>query len=73
MTIKITDVPEPPVIMVGGLAISGMARVDDYAENGTGAVAMYTASGPDAASAMWSLEGDDMPGSSASPTECSCS
>ena len=59
MTIKITDVPEPPVIMVGGLAISGMARVDDYAENGTGAVAMYTASGPDAASAMWSLEGDD--------------
>ena len=44
--------------MLGGLVISGMETVD-YAENGTGMVAMYTAFGPDAASAMWSLEGDD--------------
>ena len=60
VTIKITNMPEPPVIMVGGLAISGMETVDDYAESGTGAVAMYTASGPDADMAMWTLlEGDD--------------
>ena len=58
VTIKITNMPEPPVIMVGGLAISGMARVD-YAENGTGAVATYMASGPDADMATWTLEGDD--------------
>ena len=59
VTIKITDVPEPPVITVGGgLAISGMISVD-YAENGTDAVATYTASGPDASMATWSLEGDD--------------
>ena len=49
VTITVTDVDEAPEIMVGGLAISGKATVDDYAENGTGAVATYTASGPDAA------------------------
>ena len=59
VTIKVTNVDEAPMIMVGGLAISGMARGVDYAENGTAAVATYTASGPDAASATWSLEGDD--------------
>ena len=58
VTIKVTNVDEAPEIMVGGLAISGMARVD-YAENGTEAVATYTATGPDAASASWMLEGDD--------------
>ena len=31
----------------------------DYAENDTGAVATYRASGPDADTAMWTLEGDD--------------
>ena len=36
-----------------------MSSVDDYAENGTGAVATYMASGPDASMATWSLEGDD--------------
>ena len=40
------------------LAISGLSS-PDYAENGTGAVAIYTASGPDAASAVWSLSGAD--------------
>ena len=59
LTIKITDVNEAPEIMAGGLAISGMTRIMDYAENGTGMVAMYTASGPDADMAMWSLGGDD--------------
>ena len=58
VTIKVTDVNEAPEIMVGGLAISGSQRVD-YAEDRSDAVATYTASGPDAASATWSLEGDD--------------
>ena len=58
VTIEVTDVNEAPVITVGGLAISGQTNVD-YAENGTDAVATYTASGPDAATATWSLSGDD--------------
>ena len=58
VTIKVTDVDEAPIIMVGGLAISGMTRVD-YAEDRRDDVATYTASGPDAASATWTLEGDD--------------
>ena len=59
VTIMVTDVDEAPAISEGGLAITGVARVDDYAENGTGMVATYTASGPESANAMWSLEGDD--------------
>ena len=59
VTINVTGVDEAPEIMVGGLAISGMARVDDYAENGTDMVATYRASGPDADMATWTLEGDD--------------
>ena len=58
VTIMVTDVDEAPEIMLGGLAISGMSSVD-YAENGTDAVATYMAAGPDAAMAMWTLEGDD--------------
>ena len=46
------------MIMVGGLAISGMSRVE-YPENDTMPVAKYTASGPDADMASWTLEGDD--------------
>ena len=46
VTINVTDVNEGPEIFLGGLAISGMSRVDDYMENGTGMVATYTASGP---------------------------
>ncbi len=59
VTIMVTDVDEAPEIMLGGLAISGPSSPDDYAENGTGMVADYDAVGPDAASARWSLEGDD--------------
>ena len=44
--------------MLGGLGISGMRNVG-YAENDTGAVATYTAVGPESASATWSLSGDD--------------
>ena len=49
--VRVTDVE-------GVLAISGPSDTD-YVENGTGAVATYTASGPDAALATWSLSGDD--------------
>ena len=58
VTIKVTNVDEAPMIMVGGLAISGLARVD-YAEDRRDAVETYTASGPDADMATWTLEGDD--------------
>ena len=58
VTITVTDMDEAPEIMVGGLAISGMSDVD-YAENGTDMVATYSASGPDAEMATWTLEGDD--------------
>ena len=58
VTIKVTNVDEPPVISVGGLVVTGMRSVE-YAENGTGMVATYGAVGPDAARAGWSLEGDD--------------
>ena len=58
VTIKVMNEDEPPMIMVGGLAISGMSRVE-YPENDTMPVATYTASGPDADMASWTLEGDD--------------
>ena len=59
VTIKVTDMDEAPMIMVGGLAISGTPRVD-YAEDRRDAVATYTASGPDADMATWTLSGEDM-------------
>ena len=58
VTIKITNVQEDPVISIGGLVVRGPGRVE-YAEDRTDAVATYTVSGPDAASATWSLEGAD--------------
>ena len=58
VTITVTGVDEAPEITVGGLAISGTARVD-YAEDRRDAVATYVASGPESANARWSLEGDD--------------
>ena len=58
VTIEVTNVDEAPEIMIGGLGISGMASVR-YAENGTDAVATYTAVGPESASTTWSLSGDD--------------
>ena len=56
--VTVTDVDEAPVIMYGGLGISGPTSVS-YAEDRRDAVATYTASGPNAASARWSLEGVD--------------
>ena len=58
VTINVTDVNEGPEVFLGGLAVSG-SRSTEYAENGTGDVGTYTATGPNAASAGWSLSGDD--------------
>ena len=48
VTITVMNVDEAPIIMIGGLGIVGDAFGPMYAENGTGAVATYTAVGPDA-------------------------
>ena len=58
VTIKVTDVDEAPKIIVGGLVVTGTSDIN-YAENGTGMVATYSAAGPDAADATWSLSGAD--------------
>ena len=58
VTIMVTDMDEAPEIMVGGLAISGMSRVE-YAEDRVDVVGTYMATGPDADMATWTLEGDD--------------
>ena len=58
VTIMVVGVDEPPVISVGGLAVSGRSSID-YNENGMGMVETYTATGPNAAMATWSLSGDD--------------
>ena len=44
--------------MVSNLVVSGMSTVD-YSENGTDAVDTYMVTGTGAASATWTLEGDD--------------
>ena len=57
-----TATPLDVVVMVTNKDELGMVlgqATADYAENGTDAVATYTASGPDAASATWSLDGAD--------------
>ena len=51
VTVTVTDVDETPVI-------TGEAA-PNYAENGTGPVATYTATDPEGATITWSLEGDD--------------
>ena len=62
VNIYVTDMDEAPTIMVGDvsadLSISGPAS-PVYAENGTAPVATYMLAGTNAASATWSLEGDD--------------
>ena len=58
VTIKVTDVDEAPKIIAGGLVVRGTSDIN-YAENGTGMVATYSAAGPDAADATWSLSGAD--------------
>ena len=58
VTITVTNVDEAPTIVVGGLVLSGPGSLN-YAEDRTDAVGTYTASGPDADMATWSLDGDD--------------
>ena len=58
VTIEVTDVDEAPEIMLGGLAITGMARVD-YAEDRRDAVATYSATGRSRPTPSWTLGGDD--------------
>ena len=58
MTIMVTDMDEAPKIIVGGLVVTGTGDIN-YAENGMGMVAAYSAAGPDAADATWSLSGAD--------------
>ena len=61
VTVNVNDVNEAPeeiVFSTSGLTVRGSASVR-YAEDRTDAVATYTASGPEAASARWSLEGVD--------------
>ena len=59
VTIKLTDEDEAPVIMAGGLAISGTTSVS-LPEDDMTTVRSYIALGPEASSATWSLDGDDM-------------
>ena len=47
----VTDVDEEPDVTGNDM--------HDYAENGTGPVATYTADDPEGASIRWSLDGDD--------------
>ena len=58
VTVTVTDDNEAPMILGIGLSVSG-DRSLDYAENGTDAVGTYTATGPDADSATWTVTGDD--------------
>ena len=57
VTIEVTNVDEAPEIMLGGLAISGDRTVE--VEEGSTAVATYSATGPESANASWTLGGDD--------------
>ena len=61
VTIRVNDVDEVPLItgsLPEALGISGRNSVQ-YPENGTASVETYMATGLNAASARWSVEGDD--------------
>ena len=58
VTIEVKDLDEKPMIFEAGLTIRGLSS-RGYAENGMDDVDTYTAAGPNAASATWSVEGDD--------------
>ena len=58
VTVMVANVNEAPMIMQVGLAISGPSS-RYYPENGMDAVGTYKASGPEAASTSWMLEGAD--------------
>ena len=58
VTIMVVDVDEEPAITEAGLMVSGLKAIR-YNENATVAVETYSALGPDAGSATWSLQGAD--------------
>ncbi len=64
--VTVTGDDEAPEIMMGGLRISGDTSVS-LSEGDTTTVGSYTAAGPNAASARWTLEGDDMGDFTVSP------
>ena len=52
VTIRVTPVDEPPTL-------TGPASVPSYDENDTAQVARYTATDPEGATVLWSVDGDD--------------
>ncbi len=58
VTIKVTNVNEPPALTLDSFVVSG-ASVVDYPETTTGSVGTYTAAGTKAAGVTWSLSGTD--------------
>ena len=58
VTIMVVDEDEEPAITAAGLAVSGRRAVG-YNENATTAVQIYSALGPDAGKAKWSVSGAD--------------
>ena len=58
VTVTITSINEAPMILPPGLTVSGLGSWN-YPEIGTDAVGTYRASGAEAASARWTLAGDD--------------
>ena len=58
VTVMVTPVDEPPMIMEGGLVISGAPSMN-ISEDETDADAMFTATGPMQDMARWTLEGAD--------------
>ena len=64
VTVRVTPVDEAPVVMRGGLLISGPSGIDcaepvGMVGNCTAAVATYTLSGPNKDMATWTLSGPD--------------
>ena len=58
VTIKVTDENERPELSKKALVVSGRTNID-HPERDTSTVATYTAAGPRAGNASWSLLGDD--------------
>ena len=58
VTIKVIDVDERPELSKKALVVSGRTNID-HPERDTSTVATYTAAGPRAGNASWSLLGDD--------------
>ena len=66
VTINVTDVNEAPTL-------TGSTSISSYVENGTAAVATYTATDPENATITWSVAGDDAGDFTLSPAGCCAS